>query len=42
MGAINGVKDRDGEGKLLEWSSLERMELGMVWDDFLKKVLGTG
>jgi len=36
------VKDRDGEDNLLEWSSVEGMELGMVSDDFRKKVLGYG
>ena len=42
LGAISGVKDRDGEDNLLEWSSVEGMELGMVSDDFRKKVLGYG
>jgi uncharacterized protein Usg len=36
------VKGRDGEDNLLEWSSVEGMELGMVSDDFRKKVLGYG
>ena len=36
------MKDRDGEDNLLEWSSVEGMELGMVSDDFRKKVLGYG
>jgi uncharacterized protein Usg len=36
------VKNRDGEDNLLEWSSVEGMELGMVSDDFRKKVLGYG
>ena len=36
------MKDRDGEDNLLEWSSVEGMELGMVSDNFRKRVLGYG
>ena len=36
------MKDRDGEDNLLEWSSVAGMELGMVTDDFRKKVFGYG
>jgi hypothetical protein len=42
FGSDKRVKDRDGEDNLLEWSSVEGMELGMVSDDFRKKVLGYG
>jgi uncharacterized protein Usg len=42
FGSDKGVQDRDGEDDLLEWSTSERMELGMVSDDFRKKVLGYG
>jgi uncharacterized protein Usg len=42
FGSDKGVQDCDGEDDLLEWSNSDGMELGMVSDDFRKKVLGYG